>query len=80
MNILKIGVDSKCQQHNEDISYIVAGCPVIALKEYTHKHSRIASYMDWLMFRELGLLGPVHSYHFQPEKFTEVENITVMYI
>ena len=56
---MKQQVDSKCRvcyKAEQHIKHIIAGCTILARSEYTNKHSKVAGFIHWMMFKHMGLL------------------------
>ena len=63
--ILKKHIDGNCRvcgKAQETVSHIMAGCTVQASTEYLHRHNRVASYIHWVVCRELGCEVPNKCY------------------
>jgi hypothetical protein len=59
MNIMKQTTDSKCRmlccKAEEHIRHIVEGCTTLVPFEYANRHSKVAGYIHWTMFKHTGL-------------------------
>jgi len=80
--ILKQNIDSKCRicnQQDETISHIISGCTVLAPKEYTERHNKVASYIHWMMCKKLKIDTSDKWYEHKPEKVIKNEKITILY-
>jgi hypothetical protein len=55
---MKLPMDGKfrmCYKVEEHMKHIVAGCTTLALSEYTNRHSKVASYIHWMICKQMGL-------------------------
>ncbi|ESN96709.1 hypothetical protein HELRODRAFT_163805 [Helobdella robusta] len=69
----------KALDSKEHVNHIVASCPILAPKEYTHRHNRIANCLHWSTLKEPGQNVPDRWYDHQPEKVVEFDNTALMY-
>ncbi len=49
-NILKVTRDGQCRmcgQHEETVSHLVAGCPILANAKYKERHNEVAKIVHW---------------------------------
>jgi len=55
---MKLPMDDKfrmCYKVEEHMKHIVAGCTTLAPSEYTNRHSKVASYIHWMICKHMGL-------------------------
>ena len=80
--IIKDGTDPKCRMCNEfeeTIDHIVAGCPVLANTEYIQRHDKAAGYIHWRICKHYHFSTADKWYEHKPEKVTENEAATVLW-
>ena len=80
--IIKDGTDPKCRMCNEfeeTIDHIVAGCPVLANTEYIQRHDKAAGYLHWRICKHYHFPTADKWYEHKPEKVTENEAATVLW-
>ena len=79
--ILKKQIDGKCRvcgKTQETVSHITAGCTVLALTEYLHRHNRVANYVRWVVCRELGCEVPNKWYEHTPRSAVNINENTIL--
>jgi len=56
-NILKQPIYSKCRMCSEaeHIKLIVEGCTTLVSFEYANRHSKVAGYIHWTIYKHTGL-------------------------
>ena len=80
--IIKDGTDPKCRMCNEfeeTIDHIVAGCPVLANTEYIQRHDKGARYMHSRIYKHCHFSTADKWYEHKPEKVTKNEAATVLW-
>lgn len=80
--IIGLEIDSKCRMcssKEETISHILSGCTTLAATEYTYRHNKIASYIHWLMCKELGTEVQDKWYDHEPQPVINTQDCTIMW-
>ena len=80
--IMKTGNDSNCRfcgKYQETVDHLVAGCPVLAKREYLVRHNKVASYMHWKICQHYGLPTSKEWYKHEPKPVTENDLVTVLW-
>ena len=80
--IIKDGTDPKCGMCNEfeeTIDHIVAGCPVLAKTEYIQRYDKAAGYLHWRISKHYHFPAAYKWYEHKPEKVTENETATILW-
>jgi hypothetical protein len=81
-HIMKTGESSNCRlcnQHQETIDHIVAGCPTLAIKEYLIRHNKVATYIHWKICKYYDLKTTDAWYEHQTPPVVSNEKATVMW-
>ena len=68
-----------CNEFEETIDHIVAGCPVLANTEYIQRHDKAAGYLHWRICKHYHFPTADKWYEHKPEKVTENEAATVLW-
>ena len=68
-----------CDQFQENIDHIVAGCPELAKTGYLQRHDKAASYLHWNICKELNINVEQKWYQHEPQTVTERDNITILW-
>lgn len=64
-----------CHEFDETIDHVVAGCPVLAKKEYIERHDRVGTQVHFQLCKELGVkVGTEKWYQHQPERVMNSED------
>ena len=80
--IIKDGTDPKCRMCNEfeeTIDHIVAGCPVFPKTEFIQRHDKAAGYLHWKICKHYHFPAADKWYKHKPEKVTENETATILW-
>ena len=80
--IIKYGTDPKCRicnEFEETIDHIVAGCPVLAKTKYIQRHDKAAGYLHWRIGKHCQLPTADKWYKQKPEKVTENEGAILLW-
>ena len=80
--ILKKQIDGNCKvcdKAQETKSHLAAGCPMLASIEYLHRHNRVASYVHWVVCRELGCEVPNKWYGHTPRIVVNIDENTILW-
>lgn len=81
-HIMKRNITSNCRicgDRQETINHIISGCPVLAKKEYIHRHDRAGTYIHWKLCQHYGITTEKRWYKHTPEKVTENEKATILW-
>ncbi len=68
-----------CNELEDTIEHIVAGCPVLAKTEYIQRHDRAAGYLHWSICKSYNLKTTDKWYEHTPEKVTESKSGTILW-
>jgi hypothetical protein len=75
--------DSKCRmcgQADEHVMHILAGCPVLAPKEFLHRHDQVGKYIHWKICHHYNIPNTAENwYEHKPETVTTWEDITILW-
>jgi hypothetical protein len=63
----------------EYVRFIVAGCTILVLPEYTNRYNKEAGYIHWMICKHVGLHVTVKYYEHVPERVINVNNTTFMW-
>jgi hypothetical protein len=81
-NIMKQPTDSKrrmCSKAEEHMKHTVVGCTTLGQSEYTDRHNKLASYINWTICKQMGSRVPNNYYEHIPETAINVNGITIMW-
>ena len=68
-----------CKNAKETIDHLVAGCSMLAIKEYLERHNKVAKYVHWKLCRHYNLKTSDHWYEHEVLAVVENENVTIMW-
>ena len=74
--------DSKrriCCKAEEHMKLTVAGCTTLGQFEYTNRHNKFASYIDWTICKHMGSQVTDNYYEHIPETAINVNGTTIMW-
>ena len=80
--IVKTGTDLKsrlCEDKIEAIDHLVAGCPILAPKEYKERHDKMGQYQQWRICQHYNAQRAEHWYEHHPEPATEGNDVTILW-
>ena len=81
-NIVKDGSDPSCRvcgKFPETVDHIVAGCPILADKEYLIRQDRLGYYIHWKACQHYKIKVPDQWYKHQPADVVNGENVTILW-
>ena len=81
-NIVKDGSDPSCRicgKFPETVDHIVAGCPILAEKEYLIRHDRLGQYIHWKACKRYNIKVPEQWYKHKPADVINGENVTILW-
>ena len=81
-NIIRDGTDPicrLCEDKVETIDHLVAGCPILAPKEYKDRHEKMGQYLHWRKFQLYNAPHAEHRYEYHPEPVTEGNDATILW-
>jgi len=79
---MKQPTDSKCRmcyKAEEHVKYMVAGCTILVLSEYTNRYKTEAGYIHWMICKHVGLNVTDKCYEHVPERVINVNSTTFMW-
>ena len=69
-----------CNERVETIEHIVAGCKVLAGKEYMERHNKVAAAIHWSLCKKHQIMCDADNWwNHQPEKVIENENVKILW-
>ena len=81
-HILKNGTAPKCrfcQEREETIDHLVAGCTTLAPTEYKNRHDRIGQYLHWKLCNHYRLPHHDKWYEHKPPPVLEGEGVSILW-
>ena len=67
-----------CKVHDETVEHILAGCPLLAKKDYLQRHNTVARYLHWLLCKQFDI--EVHERWYDHDPLNVVTNDSVVLI
>ena len=80
--MIKYGADPKCrlfEDKMETMDHLVAGCPILAPKEYKERHDRMGQYPHWRIRQHYDAPCAEHWYEHHPEPVTGGNGVTILW-
>jgi len=80
--ILKDGTNPNCRlcgKFEETTEHITSGCPVLAVKEYIHRHNKVASYVHHKILKHYNINVNEKYYDHEPKTVTNTEGVTILW-
>ena len=80
--IMKTGNDPKCRlcrSFSETIHHIVAGCPILAKKEYLERHNTVAKQLHWNICKHYNIEVNDKWYLHTPDPVVDLEEVTIIW-
>ena len=81
-SIVKNGIYPKCRLCEgkiETIDHLVAGCPILAPKEYKERHEKMGQYIHWIACQHYNAQHAEHWYEHHLEPVTEGNDATILW-
>ena len=81
-NILKNTRDGQCRlcgQHEETVSHLVAGCPILANAKYKERHNEVAKRVHWSLCKKYNLEITQQWWKHKPEPVTENRDVKILW-
>ena len=81
-NIIRNGTDPRCrlcEDKVETIDHLVAGCPILAPKEYKDRHDKLGQYLHWRICQHYNASHAEHWYEHHPEPVTKGNDATILW-
>ena len=63
----------------ETIDHLVAGCPILAPKEYKERHDKMGQFLHWRICQHYNSQHAEHWYEHHPEPVTEGNDVTILW-
>ena len=68
-----------CGKFEETIEHITAGCHTLAVKEYIHRHNRVAAYVHYKILQHYNIQVGDNWYQHEPKTVTTTKEATVLW-
>ena len=81
-NIIRNGTDPRCrlcEDKVETIVHLVAGCLILAPKEYKDRHDKLGQYLHWRICQHYNASHAEHWYEHHPEPVTKGNDATILW-
>ena len=81
-NMIKNGTDTRCrlcEDKLETIDHLVAGCLILAPKEYKNRHDKMGQYLHWRIFQHYNVPHAEHWYEHHTGPVTEGNDATILW-
>jgi len=81
-NILKCTRDGQCRlcgQHEETVSHLVAGCPILANAKYKERHNEVAKIVHWSLCKKYNIETIQQWWKHQPEAVAENDAVKILW-
>ena len=79
-NIIRNGTRCRlCEDKVETTDHLVAGCPILAPKEYKDRHDKMGQYLYWRICQHYNVPQAEHWYEHHPEPVTEGNYATILW-
>ena len=80
-NMTKNGTDSRCRLREDKIEtmdHLVAGCPILAPKEYKERHDKTGQYLHWRICHHYNVPYAEHWNGHHPETVNEGNGVIIL--
>ena len=80
--IIKDGTNPMCRlcgKFEKTIEHITAGCHTLAVKEYIHRHNRVAAYVHYKILQHYNIQVGDNWYQHEPKTVTTTKEVTVLW-
>ena len=81
-NMIKNGTDTRCrlcEDKLETIDHLVAGCPILAPKEYKNRHDKMGQYLHWRICQHNNVPHAEHWYEHHTGPVMEGNDATILW-
>src|SRR6476659_11439629 len=81
-NILKCTRDGQCRlcgQHEETVSHLVAGCPILVNAKYKERHNEVAKIVHWSLCKKYNIETIQQWWKHQPEAVAENDAVKILW-
>ena len=68
-----------CKKSDESVDHLIAGCPILASKEYKARHDRLGQYIHWNVCKHYNIKVPEKWYEHHPVEVTNGKDVTILW-
>ena len=76
---MELTLNADYEDKIETIDHLVAGCPILAPKEYKERHDKVGQYLHWRICQRINAQHAEHWYEHHPEPVTEGNDATILW-